>query len=351
MWGYDGMRLTARPENPTEAVALAFNLGPVPVAQAMFGMPISRVVIAGVRLGIFQRLAKEPASASEVATDLALHEGGADELLRSIAVFRLIKRSGDRYVLSKRARKWLDPASDLYVGSFIEHCADYWEWWARLEEVVRTGEAVEIHTPGPEDPHWRRYIHGQFELARLSAREVGRAVRLPPNATALLDVAGGHGWFSVELCRRYPQLQATVLDLPGSAAVGREIAAAAGMADRVRFLEGDLLSGDFGGPYDGALCFNIIHHLTPEQNEQLFRRLHDALRPGATVAVLDLFRSRRDRRNDTSALLGLFFFLTSGTSTYTPDELRQWLGEAGFSPPKARRIRRIPGQTLYTATR
>ena len=345
------MRLTARPENPAEAAALAFNLGPVPVAYAMFGMPMSRVVIAGVRLGIFQRLAKGPATSAEIASELGLHPGGADELLRSITVFRFLKRTGDRYVLPRRARRWLDPASNLYVGSFIEHCADYWEWWASLESVVRTGEAVEIHAAGPEDPHWRRYIRGQFELARLSAGEVARAVRLPPHSTSLVDVAGGHGWFSVELCRRNPDLRATVVDLPGSAAIGRGIVAEAGMSDRVEFVEGDLLSDDLGGPYDGALCFNIIHHLTPTQNKEIFPRLHRALRPGGTVAVLDLFRPPGERRMNTSALLGLFFFLTSGTSTYSPNDLRQWLRDAGFSRPKGRRIKRIPGQTLYTASR
>ncbi|HEX2090463.1 MAG TPA: methyltransferase [Actinomycetota bacterium] len=345
------MRLTARPENPSEAVALAFNLGPVPVAQAMFGMPISRVVIAGVRLGIFQRLAKGPATSGEIATELGLHAEGADELLRAIAVFRFLKRSGDRYVLARRARRWLDPASNLYVGSFIEHCADYWEWWAKLEAVVRTGNAVEIHAAGPEDSHWRRYIRGQFELARLSAGEVARAVRLPPRSTSLVDVAGGHGWFSVELCRRHPDLRATVIDLPGSVTIGREIVAEAGMSDRVEFVEGDLLSDDLGGPYDGALCFNIIHHLAPAQNTELFRRLHNALRPGGTVAVLDLFRPPRERRMNTSSLLGLFFFLTSGTSTYRPDDLRRWLRDSGFSQPKGRRIKRIPGQTVYTASR
>jgi 2-polyprenyl-3-methyl-5-hydroxy-6-metoxy-1,4-benzoquinol methylase len=123
------------------------------------------------------------------------------------------------------------------------------------------------------------------------------------------------------------------------------------MSDRVGFVEGDLLSDDLGGPYDGALCFNIIHHLTPAQNKELFRRLHGALRPGGRVAVLDLFRPPGERRMNTSALLGLFFFLTSGTSTYSPHDLRQWLRDAGFSPPKGRRIKRIPGQTLYTASR
>jgi hypothetical protein len=48
----------------------------------------------------------------------------------------------------------------------------------------------------------------------------------------VLDIGGGHGWYSAQLCARHPQLTATVLDLPGSAAIGREIIAKAGLAER-----------------------------------------------------------------------------------------------------------------------
>ena len=215
------------------------------------------------------------------------------------------------YSLSRTGRKWLDPASDTYVGTHVENCLDYWEWWARLEDVIRTGEGVEIHDFAPDDPHWRRYIRGQFELARLSAPEVAGALRLPPGPRRLLDVAGGHGWFAAELCRRHPGLHATVLDLPASAAVGREIIAEQGMADRVTHVEGDMMSADLGGPYDGALCFNIVHHLPPNGNVELLRRIHAALSPGGTIAVLDLFMPPPDTRADAGAMLGLFFYLTS----------------------------------------
>ena len=102
------------------------------------------------------------------------------------------------------------------------------------------------HGAPPDDPYWERYIRGQRELARLSAAEVARKLRLPSGARQLLDIGGGHGLYSAALCRRHPGLTATVLDLPGSAAVGREIVAAAGMADRVRFRDGDATAGDLG---------------------------------------------------------------------------------------------------------
>jgi 2-polyprenyl-3-methyl-5-hydroxy-6-metoxy-1,4-benzoquinol methylase len=343
------MRPTLRADNPTELLALRLNLAPVAVGEAMFSQPLARSVIAGVRLGLFACLARAPATHEELAADLETVPAATRLLLESLAAAGHVRRDGDRYELARRARRWLDPASETYVGTFIENCGDYWDWWDRLEEIVRTGEAVEIHEYAPDHPHWRRYIRGQFEIARLSSREVAKALRLQPDPTALLDVAGGHGWYSAELCRRHPTLRATVVDLEGSAAVGREIIAEHGMSDRVSHVVGDMMSADLGGPYDGTLCFNIVHHLPPEGNVELLRRIHSVLRPGGTVAVLDLFLPERNRRPDTGAFLGLFFYLTSAAATYTEAELEDWLRAAGFERPRRVKLRRIPNQALFEA--
>ncbi len=295
------MRPDLRPDNLTERLALRLNLAPRPVGEAMFGMPMARSVISGVRLGVFERLAKGPASADEVARELELDPRGAQLLLDSLYALGHVTRDGTSYELSKRARRWLDPASETYMGNFLDDC-------------------------------------GQL-----------KALRLPKEPTALLDVAGAHGWFSAQLCKEHPGLKATVVDLPGSAAIGREIVAEHGMSDRVEHRVGDAFEVDLGGPYDGALVFNLIHHLSPEQNVTLFRRIHDALKPGGTFAVLDLFTPKEGAPADASAFLGLFFYLTSAAATYSPDELADWLGEAGFEKPRRVRIRRIPSQTLYEA--
>jgi ubiquinone/menaquinone biosynthesis C-methylase UbiE len=343
------MRPTVHSESPLEYFAVKLNLAPVPVGEMMYGMPMARSLVAGARLGVFERLANGAASADELARELKLAPAGTRLLLDALAVTGHLTRDGDRYAMSDRARRWLDPASDTYVGTFIAHGFEFWRWWGDLEDVVRTGKSFEIHEQGLDEPHWRLYIRGQFELARLSATEVAKALRLPREPRALLDVAGGHGWFSAALCRRHPSLKATVLDLPASAAVGREIIAEAGMSDRVHHVEGDLATSELGGPYDGALCFNIVHHLTPEQNVALLKRIHAALAPGGTVAVLDLFAEPAKRKPDTAAYLGLFFYLTSAAATYRSDELAQWLAEAGFEPPRKITIRRIPGQLVFEA--
>lgn len=349
------MRPSLKPEGLLERVALAGNLGPLPVAEAMFGMATSRVLMAGATLGLFAELASGPCKACDVADRRGLDPAGVTLLLDCLCALGHVERreTGQAavYAFTRRARPWLDPGSPTYVGPFLDFNYDQWDWWSGLEEVVRTGRGHEIHAYGPEDPRWERYIRAMVLLSRFSAPEVARKLRLPPNPTSMLDVAGGHGGFAAELCKRYPTLHATVLDLPGSVRVGREIMSEEGMSERVAHVEGDMMADDLGGPHDAALCFQIIHHLSPDQNVGLFRRIHAALEPGGILAIMDYFTPREGRQPDSAAFLGLHFYLTSSAATYTTDDLKCWLREAGFENPRRIRIYRVPVQNVYEAKR
>ena len=82
----------------------------------------------------------------------------------------------------------------------------------------------------------------------------------------------------------------------------------------------------------------------------LLGRVREALRPGGTLAVLDMFRSDARRQHASAASLGLLFHLTSAADLHSPAELAGYLREAGFGAPKRTKIRRIPDQDLYQAT-
>jgi len=345
------MRIKAGGDDLLERVALGANLVPLPAGYALYGMTAGRILGVGQRLGIFALLLKGPATAGRLAEQLELQPAGTRLLCENLAGVGVLDQDGHTFALAKRARKWLDPASANYIGTWIEHSATYWEWYGDLERIVREGGSFEIHRePAEEQEYWRIYITGQYELARLSAAEVAKAMRFGEHPTALLDVAGGHGWFSAELCKRHATLQATVLDLPGSARVGREIIARAGMSERVTHREGDMFEADLGGPYDGALLFDIVHHLSGEQIVTLLRRVRAVLRAGASVAILDMFRSDARRQRASAAALGLLFHLTSGADLHSPAELAGYLKEAGFGAPRRVKIRRIPDQALFQAT-
>lgn len=344
------MRIAARPDGLLERLGLLFNLLPTPIGEAMFAMPVARSLQVAQSTGILAALAEGPREPAELAEHLGLQRAGTERLLDVIASLGHLKlRPDGRYEMTDRARRWLDPSSERYVGDFLADTSHYWDWWEGLEDLVRDGRHVELHGKSPDDPYWRSYIRGQYQVARLSSDEVARAVPLPRNAHSILDVAGAHGEFSMALCRRHPGLRATVVDLPGSAAVGREIVAEAGMADRVAHVEGDMFEVELEGHHDGALCFNIVHHLSPEQIRRLFARIRAALRPGAPLCVLDLYDRPEGKRPDSGSILGLFFHLTSGADTYKTEEMSRWLEESGFGHVRVDTFRTLPSLAMVSA--
>jgi SAM-dependent methyltransferase len=344
------MRLTVAPDSLIERIGLLLNKVPTPIGEAMYGMPTARCLQVAQRTGMLGALAEGPRDPDELAEHLGLRPAGARRVLDVVASLGHLEVQADgRYAMTSGSRRWLDPASDSYLGDFLADTYHYWDWYAGLEDLVREGRHVELHGKAPDDPYWDSYIRGQYQLARLSSAEVAKAVPLARGAHAVLDVAGAHGEFSMALCRRHEGLKATVVDLPGSARVGREIVAGAGMADRVRHIEGDMFEADFDGHYDGALCFNIVHHLTPEQATALFKRIREALRPGAPLCVLDLYDRPQGKQPDFGSILGLFFHLTSGADTYTTEQVSRWLEGAGFERPREHTFRTLPSLAMLAA--
>jgi release factor glutamine methyltransferase len=66
----------------------------------------------------------------------------------------------------------------------------------------------------------------------------------------VLDVGTGSGAIALAIADEHPTARVTAVDVSGDAlALARENAVRTGLADRVRFLEGDLLSG-LAGPFD-----------------------------------------------------------------------------------------------------
>jgi 2-polyprenyl-3-methyl-5-hydroxy-6-metoxy-1,4-benzoquinol methylase len=344
------MRFELRADSPLERLAKWLNLAPRAPAEAFFGMMLARVVMAGVRLGVFAALATESLSAEALAARQGLTPAGAQHLLEALEALGHVERKSGQYGLSPRSRKWLDPSSAHYMGSFIAFNYQQWEWWSHLEESLQSGPSVDLHRLAPGDERWRLYITAMFELARLSGPEVAGLIKLPAGAQRVLDLGGAHGWYAAQLCEKSPGLRATVLDLPGSVRVGRQLLARAGKADRVQHVEGDLLESALGGPYDAVLCFQVIHHLTAEQNRAMLARVHQAMRPGGILAVMDYFIGRR-KPKIVPALLGLHYHLTSSAALFTLDTFETWLTEAGFVLERVRVLRRAPIQTLCLARR
>ncbi len=344
------MRLSLKADTPIERLGMALRKVPAPAGKTFSAMAVARTLGIAQQLGVFAALGSAPQTAEQLAEALELRPEPTRMMLDLLAGEDFLSYSGGVYSLGSEGRRWLDPASPTYLGTFVAHTVSYWEWWNDLERIMRGGSSFEIHSVADDDPSWPVYIRGQYELARLSASSVAKAIAMPAGSRSVLDLAGGHGWYSAALCQRTPGLRALVVDLPGSAAVGRQIMRETGMDHAVEHRDGDMLDADLSGPHDIVLCFSILHHLTPDQVKALFTRARAALRPSGRIAILDMFRPEpgQDRRS-SAAIFELFFHLTSGVDTPSEGQLRDALVAAGFAVPKRHDLPTIPDLRLYIA--
>lgn len=345
----DPVQFTIRPDSLTERIALWLNLGAVPLVQAFFGMTGARATMAGAKLGIYPALAERPETCEGLARRLGTSVSGLELLLESLRALGALRRRGDRYELAPRARPWLDPRSPRYTGDFLAFNYSQWELWGQLEDAVRSGHSPLIHDYPADDPRWDEYMRAMFQMARVAAPEINLRLRLARDARRIVDLGGGHGWFSAALCARRPQLRATVVDLPGAVRAGRAILASTPYGERVQHVEGDARTIELGRDLDAVLIFQLLHHLTPDECRALLHRAASALKPGGKVAVLELFRN--EHRSSASALLSLHYFLTSSASAYRRDVVERWIGEAGLVHVRSAPIRSLPLETLIVATR
>ena len=113
----------------------------------------------------------------------------------------------------------------------------------------------------------------------------------------------------------------------------------AGLADRVRLVAGDFMSGALPDGADLAWVSAIVHQNSRAQNRKLFAKLFSALEPGGMVLIRDIVMDASRTRPAGGALFAVNMLVnTPGGGTYTFGELRDDLSAAGFA--KAKLLRR-----------
>jgi SAM-dependent methyltransferase len=342
--------------NPLEhLVFLTLNQAPGPILD-LYGGTAQRVVLAGIRLKVFEALAQESTTAQALARQLNLDVRGAEILLGTLAGLGYLKRDGEQFRLTALTRKWLTDAEGSNLAAY------YLFWGAmqerlfpKLEESLRLGQPPEnLYDWLETQPEVSRYFQeGLAAFARLYSTGVANSVPVPARPCRLLDVGGGHALYSIALCQKYPQLSAVILDGAQALAVGRQSIHAAQLDERVAVQEGDFATDPLGSGFDVALIFNILHGFGAEQNKALLGKVKAALNPGGRVVIMDQLvgKSGTPIAEAFTRILGIRFFHMVGGQTYTYDDIQGWLTQAGFGSIQLKRSLKVGVPLLFAESR
>jgi 2-polyprenyl-3-methyl-5-hydroxy-6-metoxy-1,4-benzoquinol methylase len=332
------------PEGVFERALLAALTLPVPLGDTLVGALYVRTLMTASRVGLFGALEGGDGTAEEVAARCGTDVSATKKLLNALVGCRYLRLRKGRYALTKTARTWMVPSAEQSLHDHMLMMDLTWRWLDSYEGFVRTGEPLDVHTSmSAED--WELYQRGMRAIARLSAPEVGLRTPVPKGATAMLDIGGSHGAFSVALCERHPTLRSTILDLPEAVETARHLLAEGGMSDRVTHQPADVREVDLGvEAYDLILISQLLHHFDEATNRDIVVRAARALRPGGYLVVQEIIRV--DDANDADQagnLMDLYFALLSEAGTLSMAEIAEWQRTAGLVPRKPMRFLTLPG--------
>jgi SAM-dependent methyltransferase len=155
----------------------------------------------------------------------------------------------------------------------------------------------------------------------------------------VLDMGCGPADVTVRFAKAYPRCRVDAIDgAPAMLALGQARIEAAGLAHRIRLIEGYLPGADLPfAAYDAVIANSLLHHLHDPQ--VLWESIRRHGRPGAAVFVMDLRRPHRLEEAD--ALVKRHAagepeilqrdFRHSLHAAYRPGEVRQQLNVAGLA--------------------
>ncbi|WP_265293236.1 acetylserotonin O-methyltransferase [Streptomyces sp. SHP 1-2] len=312
---------------------------PMPLMRLLDGFRASQVLASAVRLELFDALAAHgPLSVSRCAELLGLRERPAGMLLAACASFGLVERTAAGYGNSPLAARYLVAGRPHYFGDFVRLVEQQqYRSWAELPDVLRA-DGTAGRVPQAErrfaadeadrDPlFWRGMSSGSAFTAEAVARSYDFS-----RFRRLLDLGGGQGDFSLELCRSNPGLSATVYDLPSVCGLARERIARDGYAGRIGTRDGDLLTAsELPAGHDVMLVSNILHMWDEPGCRAVLGLCLRALEKGGALVVAEAFVDDDGTGPQTAALMSLNMLVhTAGGANRTRREYETWLAEAGF---------------------
>ena len=293
----------------------------------------ARIVQTAVQLAIFDTLANRPLSSEQVADRLGLEPKATELLLNALAAMDLLEKQEENFSLTKVARQYLLKSSAEYLGGMIRFEASLWSCWEKLPEALRSGKPVRMPDMYQSDPNETEiFISAMDSLVRARGDPEAVTAALDWNrVNLLLDVGAGPATYPIALCQKFPNIHATIFDLPATLRLTEQYVREARLPGRIALIPGDYRNDPVPGNYDVIFLSNIIHGESPETNAALMKKLALNLNPAGQIFIKDHILDETRAHQSVGAIFSLLMLLTTdGGRCYSFAEIKNWLELAGL---------------------
>jgi demethylspheroidene O-methyltransferase len=306
------------------------------------GFVYSQVLLACVRLGLFERLARDgPQTLAALAAALPLPEPALDRLLQAACALRLLERR-------RHARFGLGPLGAPLVGNaglaaMVEHHEALYR--DLVDPLALLRAAPGQGTGGALSGFWpyaRAARPAQLDAQQVAAYSELMAASVPWVAeqllhaypmhrhARLLDVGGGEGALAVCLARAVPHLQVQVFDLPEVVRRAEARFAREGLAGRCTASGGDFLRAALPAGFDVISLVRVLHDHDDAAVLRLLAAAHAALPVGGRLLIAEPLADAPGAPAMGAAYFGMYLWAMGSGRARTVAQLRGLLERSGF---------------------
>lgn len=301
------------------------------------GFVYSQVLLACVRLHVFDILMEAPQTADALAERLSLTPQAARRLLEAAASLGLVdRRSGARYGLGQLGAAFagspaalsviehqpmlyadlLDPVALLRGQGEKPRLDDYWPYSASAQPAALTEEQV------------APYSAFMAATQPLVAQEALDAYPIEKHRR-LLDVGGGEGVFLTAAGVRARDLRLMLFDLPAVTQRAQKRLAQAGLLDRASLHGGDFLRDPLPQGADIISLVRIVHDHDDASALALLRNVRKALPPDGALLIVEAMSGVKGAEPLT-AYYGFYTLAMGRGEPRTIAQLGELLKQASF---------------------
>lgn len=321
-------------------------MSPAPILDLIEAFRRSKVMFTAVRLGVFDALARKPQSVEQLAADLQVDAAALTRLLNGCVALALLQRAENVYSSTPLATRYLAESSPDSLANYILYSdQSLYHLWAHLDDAIREGTNRWTQAFGSRNAlfdHYFRddaataaFLGGMHGFGQIASPLIARAFDLS-RFRHLVDLGGATGHLAIAACEAYPNLRATVLDLPRVVPFAREHIAHSRVADRIQTVAGDFFAGDLLQA-DLYYLGRILHDWGEEKIGKLLAKIFNALPSGGALLIGESLINDDHSGPVYTLMQDLNMLVCTDGKERTFAEYRVLLETAGFASVDSRR--------------
>jgi hypothetical protein len=311
---------------------------PERLMQFAWGYAPTLILEAAIRNRVFDVLDGHPMTLDEVSKATGASTRGLSAVMNAlVGLAFLAKDANGSYSLTPESEAFLVSTKPSFQGGLLRHASSQLiPSWLNLTQIVATGKpGNSVNQEGAGSEFFKEFVVDILPLSFPAGQVLAKSLNLDSTPARVLDLAAGSGVWGIALAQSSPQVRVSAVDWPNVIPTTKATVARFNLSSQFSFIEGDLLTADFGSGYNVATLGHILHSEGEERSRQLLNKVFDSLVPGGTIAIAE-FLVDADRTGPVNGLLFAVNMLvaTDNGDTFSFGEISSWLTEAGFINPR-----------------